>query len=133
MKLKTILATLCLAGFLSATQAQKDTTTYDKVFTKVESPASFPGGPAAWRTYLEQNLKYPKKAQRKKIQGMVSVQFIVDKQGNISEVVALNDPGGGLAEEAVRIIKISPPWIPAEQGNRKVIFRHIQNLTFQLQ
>ena len=104
-----------------------------KVFTMVESPAAFHGGANAWRIYLENNLNYPKKAIRKNIQGVVRVQFIVDKEGNISEVVALNDPSGGLAEEAVRIIKAGPRWKPAEQNHKKVIYRHIQSLTFKLE
>lgn len=106
---------------------------YDKVFTKVENPAEFPGGPDAWRRYLERNLQYPEAAQESGTQGVVRVQFIVDKEGNISEVQALNDPGDGLAEEAVRIIKRGPKWTPAEQNGRKVIYRHIQAITFRLE
>ncbi len=106
---------------------------YDKVFTKVENPAEFPGGPDAWRRYLERNLQYPEAAQESGTQGVVRVQFIVDKEGNISEVQALNDPGDGLAEEAVRIIKKGPKWTPAEQNGRKVIYRHIQAITFRLE
>lgn len=106
---------------------------YDRVFTKVENPAEFPGGPDAWRRYLERNLQYPEAAQESGTQGVVRVQFIVDKEGNISEVQALNDPGDGLAEEAVRIIKKGPKWTPAEQNGRKVIYRHIQAITFRLE
>jgi periplasmic protein TonB len=106
---------------------------YDKVFTKVENPAEFPGGPDAWRRYLERNLQYPDNAQENGTQGVVRVQFIVDKEGNISEVQSLNDPGDGLAEEAVRIIKKGPKWTPAEQNGRKVIYRHIQAITFRLE
>lgn len=106
---------------------------YDKVFTKVENPAEFPGGPDAWRRYLERTLSYPETAQENGTQGVVRVQFIVDKEGNISEVQALNNPGDGLAEEAARIIKRGPKWKPAEQNGRKVIYRHIQSITFRLQ
>ena len=110
-----------------------DTEDYDKVFTKVENPAEFPGGQDAWRRYLERSLQYPEAAQENGIQGVVRVQFIVDKEGNISEVQALNNPGEGLAEEAVRIIKKGPKWKPAEQNGRKVIYRHIQSITFKLE
>jgi protein TonB len=109
-----------------------DNEDYDKVFTKVENPAEFPGGQDAWRRYLERSLQYPEAAQEAGIQGVVRVQFIVDKEGNISEVQALNDPGEGLADEAVRIIKKGPKWKPAEQNGRKVIYRHIQSVTFRL-
>jgi protein TonB len=110
-----------------------DTEDYDKIFTKVENPAEFPGGQDAWRRYLERNLQYPDAATENGTQGVVRVQFVVDKEGNISEVQSLNDPGDGLAEEAVRIIKKGPKWKPAEQNGRKVIYRHIQTITFRLE
>ncbi len=110
-----------------------DTEDYDKTFTKVEVPAGFPGGPDAWRRYLERNLQYPEAASDNGTQGVVKVQLVVDKEGNISDVVALNDPGDGLAEEAVRIIKKGPKWTPAEQNGRKVTYRFVQTITFQLQ
>jgi protein TonB len=113
--------------------APKDTEDYDKIFTKVENPAEFPGGLDGWRRYLERNLNYPESAQDNGTQGVVRVQFIVDRDGNISEVQSLNDPGDGLADEAVRIIKKGPKWKPAEQNGRKVVYRHIQSITFQLQ
>ncbi len=106
---------------------------YDKVFTKVENPAEFPGGQGEWTRYLQKNLRYPDDAIDNGTQGVVRVQFIVDREGNISEVQALNDPGDGLAEEAVRIIKKGPKWKPAEQNGRKVIYRHIQAITFRLE
>lgn len=106
---------------------------YEKVFYKVENPAEFPGGAGEWLRYLQKNLRYPDVAIENGTQGVVKVQFIVDKEGNISEVVALNNPGDGLAEEAVRIIKRGPKWKPAEQNDRKVIYRHIQAITFSLQ
>jgi protein TonB len=93
-------------------QPKVDNEDYDKIFTKVENPAEFPGGPDAWRRYLERSLQYPEAAQENGVQGVVRVQFIVDKEGNISEVQALNDPGEGLAEEAVRIIKKAPNGCP---------------------
>lgn len=106
---------------------------YDKVFTKVENPAEFPGGQSEWTRYLQKNLRYPETAVDNGTQGVVRVQFVVDREGNISEVTALNDPGDGLAEEAVRIIKKGPKWKPAEQNGRKVIYRHIQAVTFRLE
>jgi len=103
-----------------------------KVFTKVENPAEFPGGSGEWTRYLQKNLHYPDQAIENGTQDVVRVQFIVDTDGNISEVQALNDPGDGLAEEAVRIIKKGPRWRPGEQNGRKVICRHMQAITFRL-
>jgi periplasmic protein TonB len=134
---------ILISGFTLSAFAQKQDTVIittspgvyqeDKVFTKVDIPAEFPGGVQGWTEYLQKNLRYPNKAFKKGIQGVVKVQFVVDREGNILEVVALNDPGGGLAEESVRIIKNGPKWKPAEQNGRRVIYRHIQAITFKLE
>jgi periplasmic protein TonB len=105
---------------------------FEKTFTKVEIPAEFPGGQLEWKRYLQKNLQYPVDAIERGNESIVRVQFVVDTDGNISEVEALNDPGDGLAEEAVRIIKKGPKWKPAEQNGRKVKYRHIQAITFRL-
>ena len=105
----------------------------DKVFTKTEQMPSFPGGQDAWRRYLERNLQYPEKAQEKGTMGAVYVQFIVDKEGNISAIEALNNPGDGLAEEAIRIIAKGPRWEPAVQNTHIVVARTVQRITFRLE
>ncbi len=100
------------------------------IWTITEIPARFPGD---WKRYLERNLDYPEVAIEKETQGMVKLQFIVDREGAISEITVLNDPGDCLAEEAIRIIRSGPKWKPAEQNGRIVISRHIQTITFRLQ
>ncbi len=60
------------------------------------------------------------------VQGTVRAQFIVDKEGNLSEVKTLNNPAGGLAEQALRILRKSPAWRPAEQNGRRVKYIHVQ-------
>lgn len=105
----------------------------DTVFTKVEQFATFPGGMDGWRRYLERNLHYPRQAQKKSLQGMVRMQMVVTKDGIVTDVKILSEPGGGLGEEAVRVIKEGPKWISAEQNGRKVNYRFVQTITFQLQ
>ena len=70
--------------------------------------------------YINENLNYPKKAIRQEIEGKVIVNFIIDKNGEITDVKAQNDIGGGCAEEAERIIKSFPKWNPARQRGRAV-------------
>lgn len=107
---------------------------YNGTFFKVEKPAEFPGGAAAWKRFLERAMSnYPEKAVENGTQGMVTVQLVVDKDGSITNVKALNDPGDGLADYAVKIIKAGPQWIPAEQNGRKVTYQFKQIITFQLQ
>ncbi|CAN5650819.1 hypothetical protein BH10BAC3_BH10BAC3_09870 [soil metagenome] len=102
----------------------------DTIYTHVETLPAFPGD---WMRFLERNLQYPESAIGIEVQGTVIVQFIVDKEGNLSEVKTLNNPGGRLAEEAVGIIRKSPAWRPAEQNGRRVKYLHVQTITFRLQ
>lgn len=137
--LKNALSALSFLFFMAGSSFAQSPVGIDRdsantiIFTKVDKPAEFPGGTKGWSEYLQKNLVYPNKAIKKNIQGVVRVQFLVDKAGNISEVQALNNPGGGLAEESVRIIANGPKWRPAEQNGRKVIYRHIQAITFKLE
>lgn len=100
---------------------KKDETDYDGMFMKVEKESEFPGGGAAWLRYLNKNLRYPDDALNNEIQGPVVVQFIVDREGNVSDVEAISGPdSGGLREEAIRVIKKSGKWTPAIQNGRFV-------------
>jgi periplasmic protein TonB len=113
---------------------KKDDEDYDKTFTKVEIESEFPGGAAAWLRYLNKNLRYPDDAVNNEIQGTVVVQFIVDKEGNVSDVQAIAGPdNGGLREEAVRVIKKSGRWTPAVQNGRQVKSYKKQPIVFKLE
>jgi len=104
---------------------------YDKEFTSVQVEAKFPGD---WGKYLERNLNSQVPADNGAPPGRytVTVSFRVDKDGSISEVQALNDPGYGCGDEAVRVIKKGPKWNPAIQNGRNVIYRQRQNIVFQV-
>jgi protein TonB len=113
---------------------KKDDEDYDKTFTKVEIESEFPGGAAAWLRYLNKNLRYPDDAVNNEIQGTVVVQFIVDKEGNVSDVAAISGPdNGGLREEAMRVIKRSGRWTPAVQNGRQVKSYKKQPIVFKLE
>lgn len=113
-------------------EAPKDETNYDQTFTKVEVEAEFPGGAGAWSKYLTRNLnaQAPSDAGAPAGQYTVVVQFIVDKEGNISDVKALTNHGYGMEEEAVRAIKKGPKWTPAIQNGRQVKAYRKQPITF---
>ncbi|BAV08947.1 outer membrane transport energization protein TonB [Filimonas lacunae] len=107
---------------------------YDKEFKTVQIQAKFPGGDGEWRKYLERNLNRDLPVENGAPPGnyTVVVSFLVDKDGSISEVKSENSPGYGTAEEAVRVIKKGPKWIPAVQNGRNVIYRQRQSITFQV-
>jgi len=113
-------------------EAPKDNTDYDKTFTKVEIESDYPGGPAAWQRYLSKNLHYPDEAVNAEIQGDVIVQFIVDKEGNVSDVEAISGPNE-LRDEAVRVIKRSGKWTAAIQNGRQVKSYKKQPIKFRLE
>jgi len=113
---------------------KKETEDYDKTFTKVEIESEYPGGAAAWLRYLTKNFRYPDEAISNEIQGVVIVQFIVDKDGNVSDVQAISGPEqGGLRREAVRVIRQSGKWIPAIQNGRQVKSYKKQPVVFKLE
>jgi periplasmic protein TonB len=113
-------------------EAPKDNTDYDKTFTKVEIESDFPGGIAAWYRYLTKNLVYPDEAVSAEVQGQVVVRFIVDKEGNVSEVEAISGPNE-LKDAAVTVIKKSGKWNPAIQNGRKVKSYKSQPVNFKLE
>jgi protein TonB len=111
---------------------KKDEEDWDKTFTKVEIESDYPGGQGAWLRYLQKNLQYPQDAIDNEIQGTVTVQFIVDKEGMVSDVEAIAGPNE-LRGEAVRVIKKSGKWEPAVQNGRKVKSYKKQPITFRLE
>jgi periplasmic protein TonB len=112
--------------------APKDETNYDQTFTKVEIDAEFPGGLSAWKRYLERNLNQNVASDNGAPAGTyrVVVQFIVDKEGNVSDVKPMTSFGYGLEQEAVRAIKNGPKWTPAIQNGRQVKAYRSQPITF---
>ncbi|HRF24975.1 MAG TPA: energy transducer TonB, partial [Chitinophagaceae bacterium] len=81
-----------------------------------------PGGDIGWRKYLTNTLSANAPVDNGAPAGKytVYVQFIVDREGNISEVKALTNNGYGMEDEAVRVIKRGPKWTPAVQNGRQV-------------
>ncbi len=107
----------------------------NKIFEKVEVEASFPGGDGAWRKFLERNLRGDVASENGAPAGTytVVVQFVVDKEGNVSDVKALTSHGYGMEDEAVRVIKKGPQWKPAIQNGRNVKAYRRQPITFQIE
>jgi periplasmic protein TonB len=105
----------------------------DSVFITVSIESQYPGGVSQWARFLNKNLanNYPQEAADNGIQGRVVIQFIVDKDGNVSEVHAISGPRE-LHESAVKVIRKSGKWIPAEQNGRKVKSYKSQPIIFSL-
>lgn len=92
----------------------------DEIFTVVEEMPEYPGGVQEMMNFLANNLTYPEKARREKIQGRVFVNFVVEKDGAVSNVDVLRGIGAGCDEEAIRVVELMPNWKPGEQNGEPV-------------
>jgi|CXWL01.1.fsa_nt_gi hypothetical protein len=137
---KYFLALSLLVGVISFGKGKNvsDTTrplvNNDSVFRKVEVEASFTSGGEAWRRYLERNCNAEIPSLNHAPSGAytVIVQFIVDKNGDISDVKPLTNHGFGMEDEVVRLISKGPKWQPAIMNGMPVKAYRKQPLTFQV-
>jgi protein TonB len=103
-----------------------------KIFTFVEEQAEFPGGEEARITFLQKNIKYPALARENGIEGRVYVTFVVGPDGSIRDVKVLRGIGGGCDEEAMRVVRMMPPFKPAKQNGRPVNVQFNMPIVFSL-
>ena len=105
----------------------------EKVYQVCENPPAFPGGTHAMYKYLADNIKYPDEAKAAGKQGRVMVQFVVRKDGSISDVsVAKSAGNASLDKEAVRAVSSMPKWNPGTQGGKPVNVQYTIPVQFKL-
>jgi periplasmic protein TonB len=104
----------------------------DNGFVPVEIESTYPGGMPAWRRFLIKTLNYPEEAKQNEIRGRVTVKFIVDGDGRVSNIEAISGPEE-LRSEAVRVIGKSGKWTPAVQNGNYVKSIKLQQIIFTLQ
>lgn len=107
--------------------------TKDEVFMVVEKMPEFPGGMKELMTYLKDNIKYPKAAQDKKVQGRVIVQFVVEKDGTPTEFKVMRSVDPDLDNEALRVLGEMPKWKPGMQKGQAVRVKYTVPVSFKLQ
>lgn len=105
----------------------------EKIFTAVEQQAQFPGGQAALMKFLNNNLKYPERAQQNDIEGRVTVRFVVNADGSIEQVSIAKGVDKDLDAEAVRVVKKMPKWQPAKNNGVTVRSYFMLPVVFKLQ
>ncbi|WP_316804544.1 TonB family protein [Pedobacter nototheniae] len=109
---------------------QKEDKVFD--FVSLDKAPNFPGGISKFYEYLSKSIKYPKAAQENNIQGKVFVSFIVEPDGSLSNVDITRGLGGGLDEEALRVIEKSPKWLPGYVAGNAVRVKFNINVNFSL-
>lgn len=113
---------------------QSDPGTPDNpIFEVVEHMPEYPGGMPAMMEFISKNIKYPAAAQQAKIQGRVTIQFIVNTEGNIINPRVLRSADPLLDAEAIRLTTIMPKWKPGMQRGQAVNVKYTVPIMFRLQ
>lgn len=102
------------------------------IFTIVENQPQFPGGDEARIKFMNQNVRYPKAALEQGIQGTVYVTFVVEKDGNISNIRVIRGVHESLDNEALRVVAMMPKWNPGTQKGKPVRVQYNVPLKFSL-
>jgi periplasmic protein TonB len=102
------------------------------IYTFVQEPPAFPGGVLALKTFLQRNIRYPKLAIQNKIQGIVHVSFIVEKNGSVSNVKVAQGIGAGCDDEALRVVMMMPRWRPGKRQGHEVRIQYTIPINFIL-
>jgi protein TonB len=105
----------------------------EEIFVVVENQPEFPGGNTAMMKFLSDNIKYPVIAQENGIQGRVICNFVVERDGSITDVQVVRGVDPSLDKEAVRVIQQMPRWKPGKQRGQAVRVRFTLPVVFRLQ
>jgi protein TonB len=104
----------------------------DEIYTVVEQRPEFPGGDAAMMQFIAKNLQYPDHARAIGTQGRVTCQFVVNKDGSISDVEVLSGIDASFDKEAIRLIKSMPKWKPGKQNGKTVAAYYTLPVSFRI-
>lgn len=104
----------------------------NQVFLVVEETAAPIGGMGAFYEFVQKKMKYPAQARRMGVEGKVFVEFVIEKDGTITDVKAIKGIGAGCDEEAVRVVQSGAKWKPGKQRGKPVRQRMVLPISFKL-
>lgn len=116
-----------------AKEAPADSTVKEEVFMVAEQMPEFPGGMKELLKFLQDNLKYPENAMKNNVQGRVIVQFVVEKDGTLTEFKVARSVDPDLDAEALRVLQTMPKWKPGMQRGKIVRVKFTVPVSFKLQ
>jgi periplasmic protein TonB len=99
----------------------------------VEQMPVFPGGEEELIKFIHDNLHYPAVAAEVGIEGRVTIRFVVNKNGEVSDVTVIRGLDPACDKEAVRVVKLMPKWIPGRQNGRSVPVYYTLPVVYKLQ
>lgn len=116
----------------SAEMKKSPSVEIEEVYQVVEIDPMFPGGIEAMYEFLAQNIRYPQSARENNISGRVFLTFVVMADGSLANVRVIRGIGGGCDEEAVRVVKSMPKWIPGKSRGKAVNVQYNLPVNFSL-
>jgi protein TonB len=120
-------------GISSLSYSQTEESVKDTFLHKItEVSPKFPGSEEARLKFLRDNIKYPEEARKKNIQGTVYTSFVIERDGSVSDVKIFRGIGDGLDDEAVRVVKSMPKWIPGKNNGKPVRSLFMMPIKFTL-
>jgi protein TonB len=123
---------LVIEKTIETTELEIEEEESEEVFIIVEDAPAPIGGMSAFYEYVNSNIKYPRQALTMDIEGKVFVQFVVDKEGKLTDIEVIRGIGGGCDEEAIRIIKNAPQWKAGKQRGKPVKVKMVLPITFRI-
>jgi len=97
-----------------------------------EVAPEYPGGEAAFNRFLQKNIHYPQLARETGVQGKAYLQFVVERDGHLTDITIVRNPGAGTGEEAERVLKMSARWKPGQQNGKAVRVQYTVPVNFAL-
>jgi len=108
--------------------------TTENVYFDYDEKALFPGGTDAMVRFVgEKTSGYPNEARKNKVEGLVRVKFIIEKDGSINNIEILENPGGGLGQYVVKAVSEMPNWRPAMRNRYPVRSSYEMPMRFMLE
>lgn len=104
----------------------------DDVVTFCEQMPAYDGGGEAMMGFINKNLIYPIEARKNRVEGRIVLQFVVNRDGSLSNIEVLKGLGFGCDEEAVRVVMLMPKWVPGRQNGKVVRVRYTLPMVFRL-
>lgn len=128
----SLMATCCLTTVLAQKTVVSQKDQKETPFNEVEDKPAFPGGMEAMIQFFSTNIQYPADAKKQKIDGRVLVNFVVEKDGSITDVKVMKPGFPSLDAEAVRVVKMMPKWKPGYQKGQAVRVLFALPISFNL-
>ena len=117
---------------LSQTSVKQQEEGQSDIFILVEQQPQFPGGEAALDKFIKENLNLFPAGVESDIIGRVTLSFIIEEDGSITDIKCMRSPHDDLTKEAIRVVKLMPKWLPGKQNGKAVRVKYVLPFTFHL-